>query len=65
MAIVTKNGKQDGKGDQQLKKLYAEAINGTESFSWLAPGHYDKEAIDEAYANGKLYRPLAKSFGLV
>ena len=65
MAIVKSKGKQAGKGNASLKEMYSQAINGEERFTWLAPAHYELSDLQEAYENKKLYRPLAKSFGLV
>lgn len=66
MAIV-KSGKgkmAECKG-QDIKDLYREAIEGSETFAWAAPGSYDRDDILSLYDERKLYRPLAKSFGLV
>jgi hypothetical protein len=64
---------QKGKGkmkvvtnDAEVKKLYEDAVNGKKHFSWTGPGSYTtKESIMKLYEAGKLYRPLARSFGLV
>jgi hypothetical protein len=64
MAIVTK-GKMTAKGNEAIKKMYSEAINGTENFSWAKPASYTEEQILDLYEAKQLYRPLAVSFKLV
>lgn len=51
---------------EEIKAMYTEAINGKKAYSWTGPGSYTTvKAIKDLHANGKLYRPLARAFGLV
>lgn len=58
--------KNSSKGSVELRKLYQQAISDKEKeFGWLGPGSYTTEHLIREVGNGRLYRPLARSFGLV
>ena len=65
--VKTSKTKNSSKGNSELSKLYKAACESkTEEFNWLAPGSYSSEDLIQACkVEKKLYRPLAKSFGLV
>jgi hypothetical protein len=59
--------KNSSKGSKELATMYKEAFNSKEvEYGWLAPDSYTTEQLIKACKQDKrLYRPLAKSFGLV
>ena len=62
--IKIKKGK--AKGSQELRKLYTDAVNGKEEYSYLAPNSYtESDLVENCKVNKKLFRPLVKSFGLI
>jgi hypothetical protein len=49
----------------ELKKLYENAVNSSEIYSFLKPGSYDEKTLLLELKNKKLYRPLLTKFKLI
>jgi hypothetical protein len=64
MAIKTGKAKKMNVSSE-LKKLYEQAVNSTEVYSFLAPAKYDEKTLLAELKNKKLYRPLLIKFKLI
>jgi hypothetical protein len=64
MAIKTSKAKKMAVSNE-LKKLYEQAFNSQEVYSFLAPGKYDEKTLLLELKNKKLYRPLLTKFKLI